>query len=206
SYMLALSKTDEKESLTIATKLLNIAPRHSSAYYQAKNIIISTSKYNKTKITNLKKLEKQARKDGCILVANNICLELVSLLQNGNDKYLESVLNTEDNTYTRIRALLIYARKLLETTPEKILSTGILPSIVEAYRYLFLQRIALFDKCHDLIWDIFKKFAKLPDLYQIYRTSSILWRLNNDTSKEYKYASDLINFANSEDENEVEYI
>ncbi|CAD5361028.1 SIR2 family protein [Citrobacter freundii] len=206
TYMLALSATDEKESLTVATKLLDLAPRHSSAYYQAQNIIISASKFNKAKILNLKKLERQARKDGCTLVANNICLELVVLLKNENDKYLKSVLDTEDSTYTRIRALLTYARKLLDTTPEKILSTGILPSIVDAYRYLFLQRIALFDKCHDLIWDVFKKFARFPDLYQIYRTSSILWRLNGDASKEYKYASDLIMLANSGGNDEVEYV
>ncbi|EBV4595284.1 hypothetical protein KCR87_003965, partial [Salmonella enterica subsp. enterica serovar Reading] len=160
----------------------------------------------KTKILNLKKLEKEARKNGCTLVANNICLELVSLLNEGNDKYLKTVLDTEDSTYTRIRALITYVRNLLHSNPDKILTDGILPSVVEAYRYLFLQRISLFNKCHDLLWDVFKRFAKFSDLYQVYRTSSILWRLNSDASKEYKYARDLIQLAESGAEHEPEYV
>lgn len=206
TYMLALSSIDEEKSLNIAMKILEFIPRHSSLSFQARNIIISNSKFKKTKILNLKKLEKEARKNGCILVANNICLELVSLLNEGNDKYLKTVLDTEDSTYTRIRALITYVRKLLHSNPDKILTDGILPSVVEAYRYLFLQRISLFNKCHDLLWDVFKRFAKFSDLYQVYRTSSILWRLNSDASKEYKYARDLIQLAESGVEHEPEYV
>ncbi|EOJ4932203.1 SIR2 family protein [Escherichia coli] len=206
SYMLALSSIDEEKSLNTATKILEFAPRHSNLFYQARNVIISNSKLKKTKILNLKKLEKEARRNGCTLIANNICLELVSLLNEGNDKYLKTVLDTEDSTYTRIRALITYTRKLLHSNPDKILTDGILPSVVEAYRYLFLQRISLFNKCHDLLWDVFKRFAKFSDLYQVYRTSSILWRLNSDASKEYKYARDLIQLAESGAEHEPEYI
>lgn len=206
TYMLALSSIDEEKSLNIAMKILEFIPRHSSLSFQARNIIISNSKFKKTKILNLKKLEKEARKNGCTLVANNICLELVSLLNEGNDKYLKTVLDTEDSTYTRIRALITYVRKLLHSNPDKILTDGILPSVVEAYRYLFLQRISLFNKCHDLLWDVFKRFAKFSDLYQVYRTSSILWRLNSDASKEYKYARDLIQLAESGVEHEPEYV
>lgn len=206
TYMLALSSSQHEQLLAIATRLMNISPSHSSSFYQAKTEIIINQKNKTTVIQNLKKLEKAARRDGCTLSANNICLQLVNLTADGNDKYLKQVLDTESSTYTRIRALLTYGRKLLSNNPDKIISGGFLPTIVEAYRYLFLQRISLFNKCHDLLWDVFKRFAKFSDLYQVYKTSSILWRLNGDSSKEYKYAQDLIGFANSGGDVEVQYV
>ena len=206
TYMLALSSTQHEQLLTIATKLMETAPSHSGAFYQAKTEIIINQKNKSTIISNLKKLERSARRDGCLLAANNICLQLVSHTTDDNEKYLKLVLDTENSTYTRIRALITYSRKLLISNPDRIISGGVLSSIVDAYRYLFLQRISLFNKCHDLLWDVFKIFAKFPDLYQVYRTSSILWRLNGDSSKEYKYAQDLISFANSGGDIEVQYV
>ena len=206
TYMLALSSSKHEQLLVVAARLVDIAPNHSGAFYQAKSEIIVNQKNKSTIIPNLKKLEKAARRDGCSLAANNICLQLVNLTTDDNDKYLKLVLDTERSTYTRIRALLTYGRKLLVNNPDKILSGGVLPSIVEAYRYLFLQRISLFNKCHDLLWDVLKMFAKFSDLYQVYRTSSILWRLNGDSSKEYKYAQDLMSFAKADENIEVQYV
>lgn len=206
TYLLALSSVDHAEYLNVASKILETVPTHYSLHYLARNSIISNSRNKKTKIQQLKLLEKQARRDGFSLVANNICLELVGLVSDGSDKYLMLVLDTEKSTYTRIRALIIHVRKLLNENPEKILVGGVLPSIVEAYRYLFLQRISLFNRCHDLLWDVFVKFGRFSDLYQVYRTSSILWRLNGEYSKEYRYAKDLIRFAENSSDYEIEYV
>lgn len=197
TYTLALSMSSDEKTLSIASKILEFAPKRSNTFYQAKSIVISQGHNKKGKIQQLKKLEKDARSDGCTLVANNICLDLVRLSASDNEKYLKLVLNTEDNTYTRIRALVSYGRKLFNNNPEKLMVDGMLTTIVEAYRYLFLQRISLFNKCHELLWDIFIEFAKLPDLYQLYKTSSILWRLNGDSEREYKYARELMEYAQS---------
>ncbi|MCT6647185.1 hypothetical protein N4G37_14040, partial [Enterococcus faecalis] len=84
--------------------------------------------------------------------------------------------------------LVSYGRKLFNTNPDKLMTGGLLTTIVDAYRYLFIQRISLFNRCHELLWDIFIMFAKLSDLYQLYKTSSIIWRLNGDSEREHKYS------------------
>lgn len=206
TYMLALKDQNEDEALIIANKLYDLAPNRSHYHYQSKNVITSSNNNKRIKIKELKKLEKEARNDGCILAANNICLELENLVSDDNDKYLKIVLDTEEYTYTKVRALLSYARKLYRTNPDKIMVGGVLPSLVDAYRYLFLQRISMFNSCHDVLWDIFKKFGKFNDLYQLYRTSSILWRLNGDHSREYKYAVDLVELVNIETSIDSQYI
>lgn len=205
TYMLSLSMTSDEKAVSIASRLLDVTPHRSSSSYQAKTIIASQSGNKKTKLQKLKKLEKEARKDGRTLVANNICLQLVNLNENEEDKYLKLVLSTEENTYTRIRALVSYGRKLFNTSPEKLMTGGLLTTIVDAYRYLFIQRISLFNRCHELLWDIFIMFAKLPDLYQLYKTSSIIWRLNGDSEREHKYSKELMVYAKNYNQDSSDY-
>ncbi|HCM9322031.1 SIR2 family protein [Enterobacter asburiae] len=205
TYMLSLSMTSDEKAVSIASRLLEVTPNRSSSYYQAKTIIASQSGNKKTKVQKLKKIEKEARKDGRTLVANNICLQLVNLNENEEDKYLKLVLSSEENTYTRIRALVSYGRKLFNTNPDKLMTGGLLTTIVDAYRYLFIQRISLFNRCHELLWDIFIMFAKLSDLYQLYKTSSIIWRLNGDSEREHKYSKELMMYARNHDQDSSEY-
>lgn len=206
TYVHALSSTEHKHVYEMASKLYEISPKGSGYKFTAEYILVLQSNNRRHKISNLKRIEKEARDSGRERVANNICLELSELLESGQNRYFISVLESEDNSYTRIRALLAQAKKLLSEGNDEIITKGYLTSLMDAYKYLFLQRIALFNRCHALIWEVFEKYGRYDDLYKLYRTSSILWRLNGDSERELRYANILRKYSDSKNNIEYEYV
>lgn len=202
---LSLSMLKNPLSYEYATKLRESAPKNSSDMFLADSILAKRSSSD-ILIRKLKKIEKGARNNKQTLIANNISLELASLLPSNEDVYIDTVLKTERNTYTRIRALLVKARRLLKSDTGEFLHGNIFQSVIESYNYLFMQRIdELFSQCHEILWQVFSKYGDFSKLYHLFKTSSIIWRVKGDYDKEFKYASILNNMAMEASSIYVEY-
>ncbi|WP_146260058.1 SIR2 family protein, partial [Serratia marcescens] len=192
---LSLSSQKDDSAYTYAEKLKEISPANSSDMFLSDSILAKKSTGD-VLIRKLKRIEKSARNNKQTLTANNISLELASLLPSNKDAYIDTVLKTERDTYTRIRALLIKAKGILKSDEEEFLHSNILPSVVESYSYLFMQRIdGLFSQCHEILWQVFYKYGDFSKLYNLYKTSSIIWRIKGDYKKEFEYASILKGMA-----------
>jgi hypothetical protein len=203
---LSYSSSSNNLAFDYAKKLLECSPTKSQNRYLAESIL--AEKYTgDSRIRKLKKIERDARNNGHVLVANNVSLTLVSLISDNKDKYINIVLETESNTYTKIRALLVKAERMLKSNPDDFLRGQFLPGCIEAYRYLFVQRAdSLFEKCHAILWEAFMKKGRFFDLYVLFKTSSLIWRLNGQYRTEFTYASVLRSIAINSLSIKVEYI
>lgn len=189
TLLLAYKSNRDDEAYTLAKKLKNDYPKNSYLSLLSETILISKKPIN-IKFNKLKYLEKKARKIKELTIANNISLDIVDLSSNSKEKgqYIAKVLNSNESTYTRIRALL---RKLKNSSNYNITEDDE-KSLISAYQYLFIQRLdKLFDQSHSLLWNVFVKKNDFSKLYDIYRTSSFIWRINDKIEIEKKCLTSL---------------
>ncbi|MFM5698993.1 SIR2 family protein [Aeromonas veronii] len=141
-------------------------------------------------IEKLKRIEKVARGHGHVILANNITLTLSSLEPVKEDEYLTKVIETEKSTYTLVRAMLRRLKIFLNKSPDALLSEKDLGKLIDAYNYLFSQRIdGLFNDCHDLIWKVLTNRGNIDDILSFFDRSSLVWRVNGDQDRELEYLS-----------------
>lgn len=149
-------------------------------------------------IETLKRIEKTARGHNHIILANNITLSLSSLEPAKENEYLTKVLETEQSTYTLVRAMLRRLKIFLAKSPNATLTEKDLNKLFDAYNYLFSQRIdGLFNDCHDLIWKVLTNRDEVDDLFIFFDRSSLVWRVSGNQDKEKTY---LLNIKNIIDE------
>ncbi|HEY2452399.1 MAG TPA: hypothetical protein VGI71_07220 [Scandinavium sp.] len=196
TIMRAFSEIDRNRAILYAKKIKSIADINSGIYLSAEAEICEDLPKS-TKINKLIKLERKARKHKETTTANNISLRLYSLLGNSNDQYVDNVINhSETGLYTRIRALVskyesvLAAEEFFRITPEVIVE------LKRAYNYLFCQRLdGLFNRCSELLWRTAVFNSDLEYLYTLFKSSSIIWRVNSMPEKELVFASELVSIT-----------
>jgi predicted MPP superfamily phosphohydrolase len=162
---------------------------------QARSIIIDQDKKDPDRQAKLISLEREARRKGSTVVANNIALDLASEINNSTEsaKYLNAVVSSgreAGDFYNEIRAYIDIADRRLQVAGK--LENHELIKLIAAYQYLFNQRIpSLFDKCHRLLWSAFDKLGQSHNLLALFRNSSFIWRIRGVENKEKTYLDDL---------------
>lgn len=209
TIMRALKESDREKTLQYARKIKSIADNNSGMYLSAEaEIYEDLSKSHQ--IEKLKKLERKARKHKETSTANNISLRLYALLSNNKDQYVDNVINhSETGPYTRVRALISKYESVLEAEEYFRFTPEVVAELKRAYHYLFCQRLdGLFNRCSELLWRIAVSNSDLEYLYMLFKSSSIIWRVNSMPEKELIFASELISITTPTQlaNGEVEYL
>lgn len=184
TLLLSYSKADKVKAYSMAESLRKTSEKNTHKRFLCDTIL--AGKFDKNeKSGKLKRIEKNARNYNFVTLANNICLDLAVIDPVNSKGYISTVLNSEKSNYTKVRAMLGKVEGLLsESNPSSISSKDII-SLTNCYRYLFIQRIdGLFNRCHDLLWKIFSSENKTDDLFDIYVSSSLVWRVSGRQDQE----------------------
>lgn len=209
------SLKDREAAIAAAKAVLERTKSHSGQAYQAKSIILTCKAgeiMDQDTFAELADIEQKTRKKGNFIVANNIALDLAA--QSGNpairSNFRERVLETKEDVYNRIRAVVAKSEELIEEGRQGELARQERRFLSESYSYLYSQRLSsLFDRCHKVIWELASTDGQVPVLVRLFRFSSFLWRVFGETEREKQYLRQLEGFytpgPQEKDQEEVTY-
>jgi Calcineurin-like phosphoesterase len=209
----SLSETDDARA--VAKELIEL-DEHSGYALHAEALLIESEKDDPERIEKLKALERRARKEGATVAAGNIALHLASHAGNNPDEVrniLAPLINSKSSSdhYNRIRAIVRMSRLSLKNG--RSLTESERGQLVRAYHFVFNEQMpALFDQCHQALWQDFMERGDLANLLILFRHSSLRWRLRGQVDKEQRYleelavaASDLLEEVATRVEKELAY-
>lgn len=181
-----------------ADKVLSIDKQTNSALH-ARAILIEMADDDPMRFAKLSKLEQQARRRGATTVANNIALFLAtnkaSEVRLGGLEHIIQTAARDNDFYNGIRATLKVAENMLSAGEKP--SSAMKNRLIAAYHYLFAERFAgLFDRCHNILWKIYRADNDLDNLLSLFRHSSFQWRLRGDQVRESKCLDQLATALN----------
>jgi tetratricopeptide (TPR) repeat protein len=193
------SAGDINAAITAATQVEGLAEPHSAVAYQARSVLLECragENWDASSDTyrSLAKLERDARAKDYYVVANNIALTLAERTksQQAKAEARERVLRTREDVYNRIRAVVDKANDLQATGRHSEITPREQRFLAEAYSYLYSQRfVSLFDRCHRVLWRMFKQEHKAVLLLRLFRFSSFIWRIYGKTRRERDYLREL---------------
>ncbi|MBW5820514.1 hypothetical protein [Yersinia enterocolitica] len=196
TIMHCFSEINHEKALSYAKKIKSIANKNSGAAISAEAELLEELPKEK-KIDKLIKLERKARKYREITTANNISLRIYALLSSNKDKYVDSVINNkETGIYTRVRGLVSKYESIVLADEYGKITVEVVDELKRAYHYLFCQRLdSLFNKCSELLWKIAINKGDVEYLYTLFKSSSIIWRVNSAPEKELIFANALVNIV-----------
>ncbi|HDX8348268.1 TPA: SIR2 family protein [Aeromonas veronii] len=194
---LAYSDIDKQHAYSIAQTLKKESAKNSYFRFLGESILAEKLDVE-SRIKKLKIIERRARGCNETTLANNISLELASLEPKFQDMYIDKVIESNPGTYSMVRAMLKRLKLAFDKSPNTVLSKRDKSKLIEAYNYLFTQRIdGLFNKCHDLIWQVFTNENDTTSLFNLITTSSLVWRVNGDTKREKEYLERMTELTNN---------
>ncbi|HIF9136535.1 TPA: SIR2 family protein [Photobacterium damselae] len=173
-----------EKAIESAYQVLEIEPKNSDALLTLEELAEVDD------IGKLKALEQKFRNNGKIVTANNACFKLCNLETSYQRKvyWLNRVLASEKNeAYNKMRAITQKA-----TLDENIDYTPTLEEIRllhTCYVFSFSQRMtSLFNKAHKILWRYYANRMDIVTLFNLYRHSSIYWRVYDDREREVEYS------------------
>lgn len=185
---------DAPEALETARETVRV-DKQSSFAMQAQAIIANLENQS-DRIDRLTKIELAARRKGRITVANNIALELAKAPEYNSDQsaaLLERVAQgaiAGNDYYNAMRAIVALGEAALNE--HRQLRTAELSQVMAAYHFCFAERLpGLLDQCHDVLWRSFKLAGDTTNMLNLFRQSSLHWRLRGQIDKERRYLRDL---------------
>ena len=176
--------------------------KSSNRALHAKAILIEEEPDSPARTEALLKHEALCRRRGANIVANNLALSRLANTDIADEKAeqaLNSVLRSaqsDGDFYSSARAIVRIARLAVEQN--KDLPEHDKLRLVQVYQFLFGERLSnLFDQCHDALWNVFEREGETTNLFQLFRHSSLIWRLRGNEEKETGYLKRLSSHADS---------
>jgi predicted MPP superfamily phosphohydrolase len=156
-------------------------------YLSAESVVAHFITDKTEKINKLNALKIKATKFGHNTLKANIILEICRVEKEKNQiKQLDKIiLESKDDIYNKIRALVVKSEIILGTKKVEDITSDDLLGLSIAYSYSFYQRLkSLLTKCHNLAWQYWSKQKRYDHLLNLFRYSSFVWRLCGDTEEE----------------------
>lgn len=184
------SLDNNEQAINTANKCEKVAP-NTNFGLQAKSIVLELSRADPGRIKKLEALEIKARKQNAYTVANNIAMTLAYDSSDNNLKrdrlnHVSGNAYSKGDYYNAIRSSVELA-KLALSEGKEITSTEQV-DLINAYHYLHAQRMgSLFNKCHDVLWQVFESGNDITNLLRLFRHSSFVWRLQGKEKNEHDY-------------------
>ncbi len=192
TLLLAYLKCNQEKAFLIAEKIKRNSEKNSYRRFLAESVLAEKISGNE-KVEKLRRLERKARNYNEITIANNISLDLAVLDPGSTDRYINTVLTSEKSDYTWVRAILKKMEGLLSDPKTIRISSKDIINLSECYKYLFIQRIdGLFNRCHALLWKALLIECRFDELFEVFLSSSLVWRISGHTDKERAYSKEII--------------
>ncbi|POF44359.1 hypothetical protein B0D71_06130 [Pseudomonas laurylsulfativorans] len=140
----------------------------------------------------LSKLEDKARRQGAKAVAVTIALNRAYATVDDAEKItqLRTVVREAKeggDSYDVMRAMIALGKVTLKPNTDFKLTAAEEHILIRLYHYLYNERFdALFNHCHEILWKIFTERCEHENLMQLFRYSSLLWRLRGKEALEKK--------------------
>lgn len=187
---------DPTAAVEIAKRCERIDPKSNSGLHARSIIIANDPAHEHDRDSKLASLQAKARKRKSFVVANNIALDRAATTKDFTKrkqllKEVASTARSENDAYNLIRGSLKLADLSLKEfgsiTQDQLLDCS------RAYNYLYNQRIdSLFNECHGILWRSFSASNDIGNLLNLYRHSSLIWRLRGKERREKEYAEKLL--------------
>lgn len=178
-----------------AQKALELTSEESSIHIAATAELLLHEEDENKDNAKLVELERLARSKNYKKTANNIALDLSKTEKNESKKleYQQRVLDSEEDIYNHVRAIIDRAEFLIKEEKISELSDGDRYHLGLGYTYTFSQRLmGLFNRCHRGLWSLLKLEGKTAGLFRIFRHSSFMWRLTDNLEIENEFIAKLV--------------
>ena len=170
---------------------------------QARYILAEATYQGEELQKKLKAIETESRRKNYLTLANNISYTLANNYADDNEKAkrLDKIINSKHDEYNKIRAIIIKSLDLLEYSDQTLTANDI--SLLNlSYSYLYYQRLeSLFTSCHKALWLYCIKELRFLDLLNLFKHSSLVWRIIGEKEIEQEYFDELSNLIKDFDEN-----
>lgn len=187
---------DPAETLDLARRCERVDPKTTWGL-QAKGIVIANDDAFKADRDNqLRLLQEEARKRKSYVLSNNLAIQRAADTEDQERKkaLLQEAARTareQKDAYNLVRASISLAKVGLKEsgalTAEQMLDC------TRAYEYLYNQRIdSLFRDCHNILWQSFSATGDNDNLLNLFRHSSLVWRLRGQVGIERGYVERLL--------------
>jgi hypothetical protein len=164
----------------------------------AKYIIAKSTLTGPALLSKLRTLERLANRLNSKVLANNISFDIAEGFsdQLEKERRYTTIVNNSENEYNIVRAVVGKALNTLKDG-NGIVGKEDLEFLNFAYSYLYGQRLAsLFQDCHHAVWLYCIKNQFYPELLNLFRFSSFVWRISAKEEIELFYFKQLEdNFA-----------
>lgn len=183
----SLKKTEDAKA--IAKEIMGLASADSADYLQAKAILAEYEPERADAMRKLKAIAKKARNHGHHTVADNVTLEIVSEIDNTDEKLqlLGDIKSRRDYHFNYVRATLRRIETLLDAGRVSGLTDTDREDLRYSYQLAYSQRLSIFDWCHRVYWQYLTHTNKRSQLGELFMYSSFVWRLNGNARIELDY-------------------
>lgn len=189
------SQEKESEAIRYANLIKQNEPnKNNHTYLSAESVIAHFIHDKSQKISKLNAIKVKAEKLGLNTLKANVILEICRIEKDESQlKQLDKIiLESKNNTYNKIRALVVKADIILNTKSIDDITNDDLLGLNISYSYSFYQRLqTLLNKCHRLAWQYWYKQNRFDQLLNLFRYSSFVWRLCGAIEQEQKYIDEL---------------
>nr|WP_121272666.1 metallophosphoesterase [Pedobacter schmidteae] len=182
------------KAIECAKKIEKTAGNGSSMSLTAKYIIAESTLKGEELLGKLRTLERSANKINAKVLADNISINIAADFAGAQEKEkrLTKIVKDGEDEYNTIRAVVAKCLNTLENSDE-ILDHESLQMLNMAYTYLYGQRMSsLFHDCHRALWLFCVQQRFYPELLNLFRHSSFVWRITGQEDKEQVYFNRLL--------------
>lgn len=189
--MIYSNRKDRVQALKYANETLELTK--GSIAMQASHIVLKNSDSD-TKEAEILKIKKKA-KTGASTLYSNIALEHADALKETSakvDMLKELVVYCHENKdlYNQIRATLSYAQSHLAVFNS--LNATDISALISIYHHLHQNNLThLHSKCHRVLWKAFELGNDYINLLQLFKYSSLYWRLRDEQTRELEAVNKL---------------
>lgn len=184
------------ETLDLARRCVQVDPKTKLAL-QAQGIILANDDaFDADRDNRLRLLQEEARKRKAYILLSNLALKRAEDTTNPERKKsllqeASKVAREKNDAYNLVRASILIAQVELNETGA--LTAQQMLDCTRAYEYLYNQRLDfLFRKCHEVLWQSFSATGDNDNLLNLFRHSSLVWRLRGHVDIERDYVARLL--------------
>lgn len=176
---------DSASDATSSAENVIALDKRSAEAVQAKWIVLQNQPADAEREVKINELLKVAEKRKISSVMNSIKLDRAKkesdpVIQRGMFESMLQVAASEGATYHAMRTIVALgvASSGSHTPLDK-------SRLIQAYHYLYKGGfLHLFNSCHDALWKIFEREGDIDNLLQLFKYSSLVWRLRGIDTRE----------------------
>lgn len=184
---------DSLQAIVFAEKVQKLVNKKDVQFESAKYIIAINTEKDKNK--KLLLIERNARNKKRYTLADNTALDIAMLETELSKKLLcyERVIKGAGLSYNKYCAVTEKYHELIKENKFNSVSTRDLILLSSAYYYSYNQQSdVIFNQSHAALWAEAEQRGDIISLVQLFKLSSLYWRLSGESADEQHYADKLV--------------